>query len=89
MISHLRKRFRHPAVRVIDPAIRSYLTGKKLRPSTAAALMRRVEAYAGELNALALCYFSAYDRDGMLDRTYTRIVKAWEAQSDKASRSDD
>lgn len=40
--------------------------------------MRKIAVYAGEYNALALCYFSAYDdRNGMLERTYQRITSRW------------
>jgi len=88
MISHLRRRFRHPALRVIEPAIRSYLAGTKLRPSTAAALMRKVAVHTGEYNALALCHFIAYDdRNGVLERTYQHITSRWNGRADHAAHS--
>lgn len=77
IIGHLRRRFRHPALRIVDPAVDSYLNGKRLRPSTAATLMRRVAPHRGQFNALAICYFSADDRLGALERTYQEIVRQW------------
>jgi len=81
IISHLRRRFRHPAWKVVLPAVQSYLGEKQLRPVTAAARMRRVARYVGEYNALAICYFSAYDAHGALDRTYEEIVARWQELS--------
>lgn len=81
IIGHLLRRFRHPAVKIISPAIDSYIGEKKLRSGKAAALMRRLAKYDGEYNALGICYFSAYDSDGSLDRTYKRIVARWQANS--------
>ena len=77
IVSHLQRRFRHPALRAVYPAVASYLTGKKLRPSTAAAQMRKLAPYTGQYNALNICYFSADDRRGVLERTYERIVRDW------------
>ena len=88
IISHLQKRFRHPALRAIYPAVTSYLTGKKLRPSAAAALMRKVASHTGQYNALNICYFSAYERQGVLERTHQRIVQDWAASASVAVASD-
>jgi hypothetical protein len=78
-LSHVRRRFRHPALRVILPAIESYLSGEKLRPAKAAALMRRLAKHIGQYNALAICYLSAYDPDGKLDSLYEQIISHWSA----------
>jgi hypothetical protein len=82
ILSHIRQRFRHPALRVIEPAIESYLSQEKLRPATAAALMRRLATYRGQYNALAICYLSAYDSEGKLDRLYEQIIAHWRAHSE-------
>lgn len=81
IISHLRRRFRHPAWKVVLPAVESYLGQEGLRPAAAAALMRKVAKYIGEYNALAICYFSANDVDGTLERTYEQIVGRWQEHS--------
>lgn len=88
IISHLKRRFRHPALRAIYPAVISYLTGKKLRPSAAAARMRKIALHTGQYNALNICYFSAFDRRGVLERTYQRIVQDWAASESVAAGSD-
>ena len=50
--------------------------------------MRKVAVHTGEYNALALCYFSAYDdRNGILERTYQHITSCWNGQADHAARS--
>ncbi len=50
--------------------------------------MRKVAVHNGEYNALALCYFSAYDdRNGILERTYQHITSCWNGQADQAARS--
>jgi hypothetical protein len=77
IIAHLKRRFRHPALRVIRPAMLSYLGGNRLRPSTAAALMHRLEPHVGQYNALIICHYSADDRQGALERTHRSIVQAW------------
>jgi len=87
IIGHLLRRFRHPAVKVIAPAIRSYISENTLRPRAAASLMRKLSIYDGEYNALAICYLSAYDSSGMLDRTYEQIVGRWRAASGEASEA--
>ncbi len=77
IIGHLRRRFRHPVLRIVHPAVDSYLSGKRLRPSAAAALMRRLAPHPGQFIALAICYFSADDRLGELERTYQEVVRQW------------
>lgn len=39
--------------------------------------MRKVAAYPGQYNALALCYFSADDRAGLLDRLHEQVLTKW------------
>lgn len=77
ILRHLRRRFRHPLFRVMEPAIRAHISGRDLRPSTAASLMRKVAAYPNQYNALALCYFSADDSAGSLDLIYNQVVSHW------------
>lgn len=77
IVSHLKRRVRHPLWRILEPAINAHISGAELRPSTAAFLMRKVAAYPDEYNALALCYFSANDRAGVLDRVYNHVVEKW------------
>ena len=77
IVRHLRRRFRHPLYRVAEPAIQAHISGHPLRQFKAASLMRRVAAYAGQYNALALCYMSANDRAGLLERTYNHVVSKW------------
>jgi hypothetical protein len=40
--------------------------------------MRKLAEYPGQYNALAVCYFSAIDDDGVLDRVYNKVVSAWQ-----------
>jgi hypothetical protein len=81
ILKHLFRRFRHPALRVLRPAIEAYLEGTSLRSVQASALMRRVAPYRNEYNALALCYFSAQDTErGDMERTYQSIVSEWKAK---------
>lgn len=77
IVRHLRHRFRHSLWRVVEPAVHAHISGQELRPSTAARLMRKVAAHPNQYNALALCYFSADDRGGVLDRIYNQVVSAW------------
>jgi hypothetical protein len=83
ILSHIRQRFRHPALRVIQPAIESHFSQAKLRPTKAAALMRRLAKYSGQHNALAICYFSAYHFDGTLDRIHEQVITDWRVRSEK------
>lgn len=41
--------------------------------------MRKVASYPAQYNALALCYFSADDSFGVLDRIYNQVVSKWRA----------
>jgi hypothetical protein len=77
ILRHLGQRFRHPLVRVIHPAVHAHISGKSLSESRASALMRKVARYPNQFNALAVCYFSADDVSGALDRAYNRIVQEW------------
>jgi hypothetical protein len=77
VVRHLRRRFRHPLLRVLAPAVQAHISGLVLRPSKAASLMRKVAAYPDQYNALALCYLSADDRAGVLDRIYNTVVSKW------------
>ncbi len=77
IIRHLRSRFRHPLWRVTESAVQAYVSGRQLRQSKAAFLMRRVAAYSDQYNALALCYLCANDRSGLLDHTYKQVVAKW------------
>lgn len=78
ILDHLYARFRHPAKRVIAPAVKAYLKGERLRAGTAVALMRRLAPYTGEYNALGLCYFCtngpAYDA---LETAYQAVLASW------------
>lgn len=76
---HRRFEFRQTLLRVLEPAIQAHISGRKLRPSRAAYLMRRVASYPAQYNALALCYFSADDSFGVLDRIYNQVVSKWRA----------
>jgi hypothetical protein len=77
IVSHLRRRFRHPLLRVLAPAIQAHISGRELRPSKAASLMRKVAAHADQYNALALCYLCADDSAGVLDQIYNQVVSKW------------
>jgi hypothetical protein len=88
IISHLQRRFRHPALKAIYPAVASYPTGKRLRPSAAAAQMRKLAPHTGQYNALNICFFSADDRQGALERTYERIVRDWADSESLTGASD-
>ena len=77
IVRHLHRRFRHPLCRVLAPVIQAYVTGNALRPSKAACLMRKVAAYPGQYNALGLCYFSADDSAGSLERLHERVLSKW------------
>lgn len=77
IVRHLRRRFRHPLLRVLAPAVEARICGTDLRVSTAARLMRKVAAYQGQYSTLAICYFSAEDRTGALDRLYEQVVAKW------------
>ena len=81
MLAHLKRRFRHPGLRAIEPAVTSFLTGRELRPATAAALMRKLSAHPGQYSALNICYFSACERQGgkLIERAYERTVQDWAA----------
>jgi hypothetical protein len=77
ILEHLSRRFRHPLVRVISPAVQALVSGKSLSEASALALMRKVAKYPNQFNALSLCYFSAIDGSGRADLEYNRIVKKW------------
>ena len=79
MVRHWRRRFRHPLCRVLAPVVQAYVGGVALRPAQAARLMRKVAAYPDQYNALALCYFSAEDRAGALDRLFETVTSTWDA----------
>lgn len=79
ILGHLRRRFRHPLLPRIEPAIQAYLSGRRLRQSQVERLIRLVSGYRDQYNALALCYFAADDRGGRLDRSYNKVVANWSA----------
>ena len=78
ILVHLYRRFRHPLRRVLEPAIQAHLSGGSLSESHAASLMRKVAAFPDQYSALAICYFSADDRRGTLDRAHRKVVRGWE-----------
>lgn len=77
IVRHVCRRFRHPLLRVLAPAIEAHVSGNELRPAAAARLMRKVAAYPDQYNALAIGYFSANDRTGALELVYDRVVETW------------
>ncbi len=77
ILHFLLKRFRHPLIRILMPAIDSHIQGKNLPVSKAANLMRQVAKYPHQYNALAICYLSCNDKNGTLEPIYERIVGDW------------
>jgi hypothetical protein len=82
IIAHLKRRFRHPLLKVIQPAVDAHIENKKLSLSRAESLMRRVSKYPNQYNALALCYFAAYDRNDRLEASYHAAVTRWQEAHD-------
>jgi hypothetical protein len=78
MVAHLKRRFRHSALRAIQPAVCAYLADKRLRPGQAVHLMRKLGKHREEFNALGICYFSAYDKAGTIERCHDQVTSAWE-----------
>lgn len=76
----LDSKLRHPLKGVLLPLARPLITGERLEQQAALVLLRRIEPFHGQYNALAIGYRAHDGLKPEVGRLYTSILGRWQRQ---------
>jgi len=69
--------FNHPLVEEIEVSVNALLNNVSLETSKGLEIMKKVENYPGQYNALALAYYSTNEKSGKVKSKHNSILRAW------------